>query len=155
MEKFLNLEFLQNLVAFVAPFGTLVLVEIARQSKNKIVSREGPMVISKMYDQYSDLQGSERKTKAREYFKNLFLEYLPTLINSKSVLILDLSLNAIKAKSLSPLIFSHSVSVKESLNFFAPALLLNSDILSVIVFFEDLKSFKYLILKLKKTSFFH
>lgn len=78
MEKFLNLEFLQNLVAFVAPFGTLVLVEIARQSKNKIVSREGPMVISKMYDQYSDLQGSERKTKAREYFKNLFLEVLPT-----------------------------------------------------------------------------
>ena len=78
MEKFLNLEFLQNLVAFVAPFGTLVLVEIARQSKNKIVSREGPMVISKMYDQYSDLQGSERKTKAREYFKNLFLEFLPT-----------------------------------------------------------------------------
>ena len=49
---------------------------------------------------------------------------------------------------------TNSVSVKESLNFFAPALLLNSDILSVIVFFEDLKSFKYLILKLKKNFFF-
>ena len=56
----------------------LGLIQFTRQSTNKVVRKEGPMVVATAYEKFGELVGLERKKKAKEHLKQLVIDASPS-----------------------------------------------------------------------------